>query len=287
MIDATRQQDGALVSIKTTKKDGDEIPIATYLSSSGLLDDPTNHNVPILEVLPDPLNNQLSLIVMPYLRPFDDPAFGAIGEVVDFIQQSLGGLCFLHRHRIAHRDCAAANIMMDGRPLFPNGHHPVRLRYSTDGVYELGPLSRTEHPVRYYFIDFGISSRFSEGASSHVVGRQARDKDVPELSSNVPYDAFKVDIFTLGNLYDKEFVQKYHGLEFLQPLTDAMRQQQPDRRPSAQEALDLFEDIRARLNSVLLRWRLRPRNESPPERVLYDSLAVAREGIYHLKRLVT
>ncbi len=29
------------------------------------------------------------LLVTPYLRPFDDPAFGAVGEVVDFIQQTL------------------------------------------------------------------------------------------------------------------------------------------------------------------------------------------------------
>lgn len=97
--------------------------------------------------------------------------------------------------------------MMDGRSLYPNDHHPVRMDYSPDALYELHPLSRIDHPVRYYFIDFELSTRFLEGGSSYVLGRKGRDKEVPELSSTVPYDAFKVDIYSLGNLYDKEFLQ--------------------------------------------------------------------------------
>jgi hypothetical protein len=33
-----------------------------------------------------------------------------------------------------------------------------------------------------------------------VLGVAGRDQDVPELSNNVPYDPFKVDIFTIGNV---------------------------------------------------------------------------------------
>ncbi|KAI0944014.1 hypothetical protein AcV7_001949 [Taiwanofungus camphoratus] len=286
VIDATRHRDGLLVSIKSTQNDSEEIAIACFLSSPELMKHPANHCVSILDVLPDPLDNEMSLLIMPYLRPFDDPEFGAIGEVVDFVHQTLEGLWFLHQQGIAHRDCAPANIMMDGRPLFPNGHHPVRDSHSADGVYELTPLSRIDHPVRYLFIDFGLSTRSAPGAPHYVLGREGRDKEVPELSSEIAYDAFKVDIFAMGNLYDKEFVQKYHGLEFLQPLIDAMKQQDSDRRPNAETAFALFERIRRQLNSPLLRWRLRSRDESQPERVLYDTMAAAREGIYHLKRLV-
>ncbi|KAF9807924.1 hypothetical protein IEO21_08019 [Rhodonia placenta] len=248
VIDAIRLSDGLGVSVKTTPNDSQEIAIATFVSSLDLLDDPSNHCVKLLEVLPDPLHADRSLMIMPYLRPFDDPEFGAIGEVVDFVKQTLEGICFLHKHRIAHR---------------------------------------IDHPVRYHLIDFGISTRFPVGSSTYVTGLKGRDKDVPELSADVPYDAMKVDIFTLGNLYHKEFVQKYHGLDFLQPLIGAMTQRQPERRPAAEVALAIFEDISSRLNSSLLRWRLRSRAESQPERVLYDTVAVAREGIYHLKRLVT
>lgn len=240
VIDAVRQIDGSIVAIKTTRNDTQEIAIASYLSSAHLMTDPMNHFVLLVEVLPDPFNSVRSLMVFPYLRPFDDPGFGAIGEVVDFVKQTLEVRLFLRLsvacsdvpspghllpsptpnstqviscrptgtcQLIVYRDCAAANIMMDGHPLFPYGHHPVRRGHSPDSVHDLVPLSRIDHPVRYYLIDFGISSRFPPGASSFVVGRQGRDKGLPELSSDVPYNAFKVDIFTLGNLYGKDFAE--------------------------------------------------------------------------------
>lgn len=286
VMDATRRRDGSLVAIKVTRNDTEEIAIASFLSSSKLLADLRNHTAPLLEVMHDASDSKASFMVMPYLRPFNNPEFGAVGEAVEFVRQSLEGLWFLHEQRIAHRDCAAMNIMMDGRPLYPHGHHPVRYGYSRDGASELAPLARIDHPVRYYFIDFGLSTHFAPGVSPSVVGAAGRDKEVPELSLDVPYDAFKVDIFAMGNLYVKELVQKYQGLEFLQPLIDVMKQRDPERRPSAEQAFRSFEGIRSTLSNASLRWRLRPRTESMSERVLYDTVAVAREGIHHLKRLV-
>ena len=96
--------------------------------------------------------------------------------------------------------------MMDGRALYPEGHHPVRINYSSDGIYELKPLPRSSCSVRYYFIDFGLSKQFREGEEPMVLGRAGRDKEIPELSSEVPYDAYRADVFALGNLYYKEFV---------------------------------------------------------------------------------
>ncbi|KAH9926080.1 kinase-like domain-containing protein [Amylocystis lapponica] len=286
IIDAICKKDGTAVSIKAVARDGDEVRIARYLSSSDILPHPMNHCVPIVDVLDDPFDDKMSLMVMPYLRSFDDPDFSAFGEVVDFVSQTLEGLCFLHSQGVAHRDCASANIMMDGRPLFPHGHHPVRLETSQDGVHILSPLSRIDHPVRYYFIDFGISSQFKRGESPLVLGRKGRDKETPELSSEVPYNAFKVDIFVLGNLYRKELIQKYHGLEFLEPLVRAMTTRDPAQRPTAEGAFSIFEGIRRQLNGLFLRWRLRPLDETTPERVVYDTLAVAREGIHHLNNLI-
>lgn len=97
--------------------------------------------------------------------------------------------------------------MMDGNPLFPQGHHPVRLDYLADGVRDAPCLNRHDHPVRYYFIDFGISSQFSEGDSLLVLGTKGRDKDPPELSEYRPYNPFPLDVFILGNVYLKEFVE--------------------------------------------------------------------------------
>lgn len=58
-------------------------------------------------------------------------------------------------------------------------------------------------PVRYYFIDFGLSSLIQAGRSRLVLGIFSQDKEVPELSMTTPYDAFKLDIFVLGNVLRK------------------------------------------------------------------------------------
>lgn len=129
---------------------------------------------------------------------------------------------FLHRHNIAHRsgpttpplmlqmlkvyrDVTAVNIMMDGRALYPHGHHPVRQNFTPDALYEINPLQRAENPVQYYYIDFDLSVRFNEGEPHLVVGDVGREDKVPELSNDIPYDPFKVDIFALGHLYYEEF----------------------------------------------------------------------------------
>lgn len=97
--------------------------------------------------------------------------------------------------------------MMDAKPLYPDGHHPVRLEASPDALYDVIPLPRTGRSIRYYYIDFGLSVKFPEGAPSLVVGDVGRDADVPELSPDVPYDAFPVDIYALGNMLFTHFEQ--------------------------------------------------------------------------------
>lgn len=82
----------------------------------------------------------------------------------------------------------------------------MRLGYTPDARTPVSPLPRAGRNVRYYYIDFGLSSRFPHGSSSCVIGDVGRAY-VPELSDEVPYDAFKVDIFALGDLYSKEFEQ--------------------------------------------------------------------------------
>lgn len=97
--------------------------------------------------------------------------------------------------------------MMDAACLYPDGHHPVRRNYSPDALHEVVPLPRAGRSVKYMYIDFGLSTWFSRGASPLVVGRVGRDKEAPELSSTVPYDPFKVDIYSLGDIFYKDFEQ--------------------------------------------------------------------------------
>ncbi|KII88218.1 hypothetical protein PLICRDRAFT_110998 [Plicaturopsis crispa FD-325 SS-3] len=285
VIDATRVA-GGQVAIKLVENNTPEISIAQYLTSPALLWNPTNHCVPIIDVIPDPRSRNISYLVMPLLRPFDNPDFCFVGEVIDFIGQTLQGLNFIHDQNVAHRDCAAKNIMMDAGPLYPRGFHPMRRRFSRDAMHELTPLSRIDHPVRYYFTDFGLSTRFAPNQPHLVVGAKGRDKEVPELSRDIPYNPFKVDIFILGNLYRMSFIEKYQDLDFLFPLVHVMTQLDPNRRPSASDAFDLFRDIHDQLDTSISRRRLRPRNETVPERVVRDTLAVAKDGMSSIRRFV-
>ena len=61
--------------------------------------------------------------------------------------------------------------------------------------------SRSSGAVKYYFVDFGISTKVEPGESPLVLGRAGLDQEVPELSDEVPYDAFKVDVFIIGNTF--------------------------------------------------------------------------------------
>ncbi|THH16194.1 hypothetical protein EUX98_g9342 [Antrodiella citrinella] len=216
---------------------------------------------------------------MLYLRPYYDPEFEVVEEVVEFVRQTLEGLTFIHSQGVAHRDCSTMNIMMDGRPLYPEDHHPQRTQLTIDGSRMARHLSRSERPVKYYYIDWGLSSHFKDGQSPYVLGAKCADRKAPELSNEYPYNAYMLDVFILGHMYEKDLTQIYHGLDFLEPLILAMTQQQPERRPTAEVALRMFYEIRRNMNRTQLPWRLRRRNESGTERVMYDTLSAAKVGL--------
>ncbi|KAI0657811.1 kinase-like domain-containing protein [Cubamyces menziesii] len=283
VMDATRLSDGELVAIKSFVKQGQEEQVAQFFKTNR---HSQNHCVRIHEILPDPFESDLGLMVMPYLRPCNNPEFATVGDVVEFVDQTLEGLVFMHKHNIAHRDVAVANIMMDARPLYPNGHHPIRLGSTPDALYPVSPLPRGGRRIQYYYIDFGLTSWFPPGSSPMVIGDVGR-AEVPELSDTVPYDAFKVDIYALGTVYLKEFESKYKNTDFLGSLVMQMRRERPQERPTAEQALQEWQKIRATLNDSLFRWRLVPKSEQGIERVVNDTVAVAWEGIYHLKKLVS
>ena len=86
VIDASRRSDDFRVTIKFTNSDTEELHIARYLTE---LHSSRNHSVPVFDIMADPYEPQMSLMVMPYLRPFNDPDFGTVDEVMEFIRQSL------------------------------------------------------------------------------------------------------------------------------------------------------------------------------------------------------
>ena len=99
---------------------------------------------------------------------------------------------------------------MDASPILPQGWHFSAPSFTVDGTEVIAPLPRIDHPVRYYIIDFDCSIRFKPGESPIIHGLGGRDDDVPELTISErtkPFDHFKLDVFTLGNVFLKDLRQ--------------------------------------------------------------------------------
>jgi hypothetical protein len=83
-MDAIRISDGLAVAIKATLGWTTEASIAFLFTDGGAVEEPRNHCVPILDTF---IDEDIVYIVMPLLRPFNDPPFLAVAEVIDFIDQ--------------------------------------------------------------------------------------------------------------------------------------------------------------------------------------------------------
>ncbi len=88
-MDATNVSDGKLVQIKKVVSNSLELHIATCLSSEELRKDPRNHCVPILDTFVDAQEPAISFIVMPFLRPIDNPEFDTVGSILNCVDQLL------------------------------------------------------------------------------------------------------------------------------------------------------------------------------------------------------
>jgi len=126
---------------------------------------------------------------------------------------------FVDEFTSVHRDCVRANIMMDGNAMYPEGFHPIKIRFTPDRSRLAEHTSRTVAGVKYYFVDFGLSSYFPDAATLRLTtGSDGRDQDPPELSDTLPYDPFKLDIFIIGNMLRREFCEvgifRCHRLAF-------------------------------------------------------------------------
>jgi hypothetical protein len=88
-LDAIRISDGAAVMLKIVdeRRHPNEANTALFLSSKKLTRDPRNHSVPVIEVFSVPNQENLSITVLPLLRPCNDPDLGTVGEATEFLRQ--------------------------------------------------------------------------------------------------------------------------------------------------------------------------------------------------------
>ncbi|EJC99800.1 uncharacterized protein FOMMEDRAFT_127984 [Fomitiporia mediterranea MF3/22] len=286
IIDAKRMSDGTQVIIKAVERNAKESNIGLYLSSGDHANDSENHCIPFYEIVRDDEAPSLEFIIMPLLRPFNDPPFFSVDEVLDFMQQTLQGLGFMHKLGVAHRDCSDENIMFDAAEMYPKGFHASLWSFDAAGNVAR-PLRRSDvRSVKYYFTDFGLSSRFKEGEPRLVSGREGLDQDVPELSSFKTYDPFAVDIYILGNVFKRHLTTKFTNIQFLTPLVESMTQQVPEKRPSSADALKQFNELVSDIPGYARRWVLKDVGGGKLTSVIQDAGSVRRECFYILKSLL-
>lgn len=265
VMDATRVSDDKKVMIKLlqvdTENGHDELGILRYLAADHIQHNPRNHCICAYDSFPAPDHPSQLFIVMPILRRIDDVPFLTVGEVTEFMRQLLEGLEFMHELNLAHRDCTPPNIMMEGSELFSEEPHPspFHSRVSQDGQRAVRPLSRKNASVRYYYIDYGISSLFPNNESRRfVVGIDGRERDVPELSAEVPYDPFKTDVCILGRFFQKQIIPTSEYLAIFSSVIDRMTAHEPEARITAADAHLQFQQSLKMLSPSCLTRPLQP-----------------------------
>ncbi|KIJ24916.1 hypothetical protein M422DRAFT_194145, partial [Sphaerobolus stellatus SS14] len=282
LMHSTRKSDGITVALKLVyeSKHPHEVQIARFFSDKNLASDPRNHCVPILDALSVSGYEGLEILVMPFLRPFNYHRMVTVGEAIDFFQQTFEGLQFMHNNKVAHRDCAAANIMMD-----PSSSELQILRDFNLTNQSLSPdvsrlripkhYTRTKQPPKYYFIDFGISAKFETQEPPHlVIPVLGLDRTVPEFQgegSTLTQDPFPTDVYYLGNMIRQHFLyvsffkfRAYANLEFMCTLVASMVHDDPRMRPNMDEVVVRFDTILNSLHNSDLRARLVGRQELQP-----------------------
>ncbi|GBE80555.1 hypothetical protein SCP_0302700 [Sparassis crispa] len=237
ILDAVREKDGTVVILKKVKK--------------------RNHSDPIFEVLQDPLDDDIVLLVMPLLRLYDDPRFETVGEAVEFFRQMIEGMAFMHRYRVAHRDCSQLNTMMEPT-MYPDLYHPLLDTEKPDLSGSAKCYTRIRRPTKYYYVDFGLSRKYDpKDSPSLELPILGGDKSVPEFQGegyNKASDPFVTDIYYLGNLMRQGFFERYRRLEFLDSLIADMVQEEPGKRPTIDQVADRLAEIQSKLSW----WKLRP-----------------------------
>jgi hypothetical protein len=98
--------------------------------------------------------------------------------------------------------------MMDAPEMFPEGFHPLMQHANPESNGPSKPLTRTQCPPKYYFIDFGIARQYNPAnGPPREWPIEGGDKTVPEFKNiKGMYDPFPTDVYYLGNFIREHFM---------------------------------------------------------------------------------
>ncbi|CAL1706166.1 unnamed protein product [Somion occarium] len=276
IIDAVRTSDGTEVALKKLQSSTGwrELEIARLFSSEPRRSDLRNHCIPILDIIELP-GEDISILVMPKLMHVNRPKWRTVGEILEFCEQTIEGLQFMHEHLVAHRNPTCKNILSDSKAKPINSKSLFSLAQSLRYGLRSVLFSSIANTPRYYFIDFGLSRRYERDGVPYLdppVGGD--DETLPEWRWGDPEmesDPFAADIYHLGNIFRVEFLEQYTNIKFLEHLIWDMIHPSPAHRPTMDEVARTFKDIMLELPENVKRSRSVKKDEHPVAQVLRDT----------------
>ena len=176
-----------------------EINILKYLSKFNAPHIPTNMTYRKLE--------EGALLFIPYLGEPVERYEHLNRDLLSIIHQFLEGVAFLHSKYVAHLDLKPSHVLVN-----------------KDGSV--------------YIIDYDLSMRFKDAmdVTSGYLGTEGYT--APEVGEEEAYNPFLADVFSAGRvIYDLILFRYEHEAgEFLTNLSKKMMEEDPMKRPSAQDA---------------------------------------------------
>ncbi|KAF7313588.1 NADH-cytochrome B5 reductase [Mycena chlorophos] len=260
LLVGTRMWDKRPVMLKLSRTDLWEATIFEHLAS---IPDPDNHTIPFYDLITPPeeptSEYQWCIIITPRLTDCRDSHLRTVRDLVDFVTQVVEGVCFMHRYNVAHTDVARTNIVWDERPNVPD-----HVRVEPDSL--LSRWFKKKPPVvrKYWFIDFGLACSFSSYESRGLVkGLCGQHRNIPELSEEVAYDPFPLDIRQIGEMLNRDYLALYKGAQFLVPWVAKLRHDDPTQRPTATQALAELQHLTSSLSEEKLSSRIYKHGDWP------------------------
>ncbi|KAJ3776850.1 hypothetical protein FB446DRAFT_784762 [Lentinula raphanica] len=285
-LDAIRVSDGQPVMLRLADPPSlsDELKIGRLVSSMDSQSDPRNHCVPIYETFEIPkasASGRKVIVVMPYLAPWDKAEFRTVGEVVDFCSQVFEGLQFMHNHIIAHNDAKNNNIMMDWSPLYP-----IPVQYLRTFTFPPEEWTGRDHRIPQY------NATIRTTRTPVRLPGYGGDSTVPEFKRNEPCNPFAVDVYCLGNVIRQKFIEgdpivedpPRRNVGFLRELIADMTHDDPLKRPTMDEVVARFEEIRGRLSWWCLRSKVSDKTIPYVFHALYSPIHWSIQLLYILRQ---
>ncbi|KAJ6555372.1 hypothetical protein DFH09DRAFT_923992, partial [Mycena vulgaris] len=263
------------VILKLISRDvhSEEAFIFEYFSSPELTSDPRNHYIPLLAQLSPPDDEDKLIFLMKLMRP--SRTLRTSRSSSQFSSSLFQGLQFMNHHRVAHRCVfvplswrywtdSSANTYpqrlqrLDGQHLFPHGFHPQVQGLKPEEFRHAKYYTRTQRPVKYYPIDFGLSHKFAPGEIPHTYIIEGGDGSPSEFGTveerrdlsirHKLVDPFPTDIYYVGNMIRRWFLDAIglrpkFGFDFIRPLVADMVQDDAAKRPTIDEVVFRFAEI--------------------------------------------